>query len=365
MMIEPTEPIRKRSDYTVLEANMLFIILAGVFLTLGAYVQTRSVLSGLLITEYGIILAPVLLYSIFSGKSVKKVFRIRRLPIKAVIKIIGIAVMLLPIIAVSNLFVIWIIENLSEAFELGLPTASSSNEYILLMFIIAVTAGICEESLFRGVVLNAYETAYGTKWGAIFSGLLFGIFHFNPQNLLGPIILGIVFAYMVQITDSIFAGVLAHTMNNGIAVTMGYLVNTFLPESDVVASQEVLFDSTAMLVGVIFFYTILALLTSVGLYYLLKSLKRDFPKFEVDNDVILNDRRYRIVKREADQLYLLETGHEISDLRVSDAAQLKRLGAVVPSPIWRSKGLHMSHLEWLPLLLTLALYGYIIYYAYG
>jgi hypothetical protein len=146
---------------------------------------------------------------------------------------------------------------------------------------------------------------------------------------------------------------------------MGYLVNTFLPESDVVASQEVLFDSTAMLVGVIFFYTILALLTSVGLYYLLKSLKRDFPKFEVDNDVILNDRRYRIVKREADQLYLLETGHEISDLRVSDAAQLKRLGAVVPSPIWRSKGLHMSHLEWLPLLLTLALYGYIIYYAYG
>jgi hypothetical protein len=36
MMIEPSESIKNRSDYTVLEANMLFLVLAGVFLTLGA-----------------------------------------------------------------------------------------------------------------------------------------------------------------------------------------------------------------------------------------------------------------------------------------------------------------------------------------
>jgi membrane protease YdiL (CAAX protease family) len=303
--------------------------------------------------------------SLFSRKSLKKVFRIKRLPLKAVIKIIGIAVMLLPIIAVANLFAIWVIEHLSEAFELGVPTASSSNEYIVLMFIIALTAGICEESLFRGVVLNAYETAYGTKWGAIFSGLLFGIFHFNPQNLLGPIILGIVFAYMVQITGSIFAGVLAHAMNNGIAVTMGYVMNLLTPETDVLTSQAALYDSTAMLIGVIFFYTVLALLTSVGLYYLLRSLKRDFPKFEMGNEVVLNARHYKIVKKESGKLYLLEAGHAIEDLRVSDAEQLKRLDAVVVSPIWRSNGLRMTHLEWIPLVLTLVLYGYIIYYAYA
>jgi|GEM_PF-430906 len=363
---EPNHPTVKRGHYSVLESNVIFLVLAGIFLTVGAYVQSRSVLSGLLITEYGIILAPVIIYSLLTKKNIKKVFRLKVLPLKAIFKIIGIAFTLLPIIAVANLLVIWLIEHLSKTFDVGLPSASTSSEYLVLMFVISITAGICEESLFRGVVLDAYETAFGLKWGALFSGLLFGIFHFNPQNLLGPIILGIVFAYIVQVTGSIWAGVIAHAMNNGIAVTMGFLANLSSSEADILAAQNspnMLFESNAIIAGVILFYGLFALLTSAGLFKLLKSLRNDFPRFEEGQALILTGNHYTFMEEREDVILLRNTEGEILQ---TDLKQLKRLKVKTSYKLWRErhKKLTFQVIEIIPLLLTLIVYGYIIYFAY-
>ena len=156
----------------------------------------------------------------------------------------------------------------------SVPTASSGLEYMLLFAVIAGSAGICEEIFFRGVILNAYESELGRKWGAIFSGVLFGLFHFNPQNLFGPILLGILFAYLVQVTGSIWAGIIAHTANNGIAVTAGYLINLSAPTT--VAESDMAFSSPATILGVAIFYLILAVLCFMGLKALLKNLDRQF-----------------------------------------------------------------------------------------
>ena len=355
-----------REHYSVLESNVMFLLLAAIFLTLGAYVQSKSVLSGLLITEYGIILAPVVLYSIFTRKNLKKVFKLKRLPLKSVVKIVGIAFTLLPIIAVANLLIIWLIEHLSQAFEVGIPTANTSNEYLVLMFVISITAGICEESLFRGVVLDAYEHRFGLKWGALFSGLLFGVFHFNPQNFIGPIILGVVFAYIVQITGSIWAGVLAHAMNNGIAVTIGYIANFFSSEADIIAAQNsssTLFESNAIIIGVILFYGILALITSAGLFKLLGALKNDYPRFEEGQVVSIAKSHYTFID-EKSGVILLRNAND--DVRQTDLRQLKRLKAQTSYQLWRSqhKKLTFQIVEIIPLFLTLIMYGYIIYFAY-
>ena len=362
-MVE-TKAIEKiNKNFTVLEANTIFLVLAGVFLTLGAYVQSREVLSGLLITEYGIVLLPIILYSLATRKNLKKVFRLNRLSIKSIFQIIGVAITLLPIIVLANLITLWIVELFSDSILSEIPTANNQSEYLILMFIISITAGICEEGFFRGMVLNAYETKVGRRWGAIFSGILFGVFHFNPQNFLGPIVLGIVFSYLVQVTNSIWASVIAHATNNGIAVTMGYVINKFMPAVDVESMSGASLSPSEILI-VIAFYGGLALITIFALVYLLKQIKKDHPDLKRGNAINIQGHQYNVLGVKSEMLYLQENPEDIESLKAVRLNDLKHYKFDVLTPFWEKSPLKLSVLEIFPLVLTLIMYGYIIYYAY-
>ncbi len=75
--------------------------------------------------------------------------------------------------------------------------------------------------MFRGVILNAYNKL-GYRKSIIITGVLFGLFHFTILNFVGPAILGIIFGIMVYKTNSLYSSIIAHTVNNGIALTIGY-----------------------------------------------------------------------------------------------------------------------------------------------
>lgn len=352
----------RSQHYNILEANVIFLILAGVFLTVGAYVQSKDVLSGLLITEYGIILAPILIYTVITKKDFKAIFRLKKVPFKQVLKIMGIAVLLLPTIAVVNLITILIIEIFSDAIVLNMPTAQTGVEYIGLMFIISITAGICEEGFFRGMVLDAYETELGRKWGALFSGLLFAIFHFNPQNFFGPLVLGIMFSYLVQMTGSIFASVIAHATNNGIAVSMGFLVNLFSNDMDTVSQSEQIFESTGTLLIVIVFYGILAIGFALLIRKLLESLKRDYAAFEVGDHILVNEKAYEILEKVDERLVIKAL--ESEKLLTTDTERLKNVGISAEYKLWDKRSLQLNLTKMVPVLGAVIAYGYIIYLAY-
>lgn len=276
-------------NFTIKEANIFFVVLAILFLTFGSYVQSRELITGLLITEFGLLATPILLYSVLKKKNIKEVFRLNKLPFSAGIKIVIMGGLLLPAVALANLITILIIEFFGTPIATPIPVASTTGEFILLFAVIAGSAGICEEIFFRGAILNAYESELGKKWGAVFSGLLFGIFHFNPQNLLGPILLGIFFSYLVQLTGSLFAAIIAHITNNGIAVTMGFIVNTLGDYSQVdMVEDELFFSSTSVIIGVMIFYAILGALFLFGLKQVLKSLRKQYGDEPVWNDEKLN-----------------------------------------------------------------------------
>lgn len=339
----------KQEHFTIDEAGTWFIILAVVFLTLGAYVQTRELISGLLITEFGIVALPTFIYAILKGKNVKAVYRFKKIPSSAILKILGIAALMIPVVAVANLITLFFIELLGTSIPSSVPTASTSFEYILLFAVIAGSAGLCEELFFRGVILNAYEHALGRKWGAIFSGLLFGIFHFNPQNLFGPILLGILFAYLVQVTGSIWAGVIAHTANNGIAVTAGYLINIASPTSSM--ETDMAFSSPATIVGVAIFYLVLAVLCFMGLRTLLKQLDRQFqpkPKLYEFSSRDLPAEIADVMSNEVSDVEMLAETKFVSVYEEYRTKQIIKLTPRLLSPIY----------------VSLILYALIIYVAY-
>jgi len=78
--------------------------------------------------------------------------------------------------------------------------------------------------------MNAYGR-YGPKRAILSTAVLFGLFHFNLQNLAAPIMLGALFGYYVHITDSIYSAILAHSLHNALSVTIGFMTSMAQNES--------------------------------------------------------------------------------------------------------------------------------------
>lgn len=125
--------------------------------------------------------------------------------------------------------------------------------------------------------MRGYE-ALGRNKAIIISSILFGVFHFNVYNLLGPIVLGLVFGYLVMVTDSLYAGILGHIVNNGFAVSLGFIVNLITDKLTIPDASASEVPTTVALLGSLVFFGIIAIMTGFLAYHLFKSIKEDMEK---------------------------------------------------------------------------------------
>ena len=98
---------------------------------------------------------------------------------------------------------------------------------IITLFHVALVPAICEETLYRGYVMRAFQKSWGIWPAIIISGLFFGLYHIQLSNLIPLATLGMLFAYLTWVSESIYPAILAHLVNNGGSVLMG----TYYPES--------------------------------------------------------------------------------------------------------------------------------------
>ena len=241
--------------------------------------QYRELFSGLLITEYLIILLPSLLFIKAKGRSIKKTLRLNKIGLRQIILVIGITILTYPIAVFFFSFLLTIINLFREITPSSVPMPHDGLQYLISFFIIAVSPGICEEVLFRGVMLDSYSKT-GYKKSIIITALLFGMFHFNILNFIGPTILGIVFGIMVYKTNSIYSSMIGHTVNNGIALTLGFFLNKYQGEIDQLAMESsTSIESTsfgpANLIGLTFL---------VLCFFMVKSMLNRLPARESDYD---------------------------------------------------------------------------------
>jgi uncharacterized protein len=88
------------------------------------------------------------------------------------------------------------------------------------LFHIALIPSFCEEVLFRGYILSAFEKSWGIITAIVVSGIIFGLFHLQLPNLLPLATLGAVFALVTWLSGSIWPAIIAHFINNGSAVVL-------------------------------------------------------------------------------------------------------------------------------------------------
>ncbi|SET48746.1 hypothetical protein SAMN05660297_02537 [Natronincola peptidivorans] len=261
----------------IIDANILYLIGAVLLFTIGSYFQHLSLKSGLIITQYILILMPPIIYMLVRKIPIQSTMRLNKLKIKHGILIVFITLLMYPTAVFGNALFMTILSLLGNLNIPELPTATDTREYVVLLMIISISAGICEEVFFRGFILPGYEKL-GTRKAIIISSILFGVFHFNLYNLVGPIVLGLVFSYLVILTNSLYAGIIGHIVNNGFAVTLGFLLNRFseLPEENYETAVEIS-TTTALFINVVIF-GLLAIGAAFIASKLINIIKKDMKK---------------------------------------------------------------------------------------
>lgn len=266
-------------------AGVLFSFTIILLVVLGYRIQSREFYSGILITEFVLILLPALLFVLFSGLDPKGSIRLKAPKAVNFPLIFVIMLFAVPLASVFNLFNLVLVNSIFGKIVVEpMPVAANGMELLFNIAVIAGSAGLCEEFLFRGVIQRAFER-FGEIKAIALAAALFSFTHLDFQKIFGTFMLGALIGYIVYRTDSLYCGMFAHFTNNAAAVFAGYISNKLLtmlgteePISDVTDLSGV-FDAFAQLaprqlIFVFLFYGFIIIFIAIVFILLLYLLKR-------------------------------------------------------------------------------------------
>lgn len=259
----------KENSHTLFGINLVFMVTAVLLITLGYYLQVLNLYMGLLVTELIIILIPAVIYVRWKGTDIKQAFRLNSISPATLWRCVLITLCIYPAGLFLNMLSNMVLGLFGELIPISIPVADNGREYIINILVIALSAGVAEEAFFRGFLLNGYEHL-GERKSILITAVLFGIFHFNIQNFIGPVFLGLVFGYLAIRTGSIIAPIAGHFINNAVSVTLMYAAGMVSGAS---AQGYEAVDNPGNLMAGLVFWGILALVggfTSVRLFGRLK-----------------------------------------------------------------------------------------------
>jgi membrane protease YdiL (CAAX protease family) len=128
---------------------------------------------------------------------------------------------------------------------------------LIALLIIGVLPAIGEELVFRGLLQNKLESATKNAHLAIWiSAIIFGAFHMQFYGVVPRIMLGALFGYIYVFSRNIWYPIIAHFVNNGLAVILMYVGPRFIDDFDaqeVDSSVPVYISLSALFACLIFF----------------------------------------------------------------------------------------------------------------
>lgn len=208
-----------------LRSVLLFVLgVAVLFLFGGVALQLLLGEGGLLAAEWLLMFLPALAWTGRTGVDPVR-FLSLRLPTR-----MGLAGALL--LGAGALPLGWVLGWL-QTFVLPVPlemvenleamvTADSPGRLLWLLVLVAVTPAVCEEVLFRGVLLGGTRSLPTWKM-VLLNGAVFGAFHLSVSTavrFLPTAALGCAIAWAVWRTGSLLAGVAMHFVNNAAIVVI-------------------------------------------------------------------------------------------------------------------------------------------------
>lgn len=215
----------KKKNLNVISMNTITLLLSILFLLIGNYIQDKDFFKGTFINEIFIIFIPALIIAT-TGKF-SHVLKIRHLSFLNCLRIIIMTILSYPIILLINGLFLSLFANFTELNNFSMEVVTKDMSLMGYLFYMCLVPAICEETFFRGALINSYDI-YGPKFAIFMSSLVFALFHFDIQNFIAPLLLGIIFGNFLELTGSIFACMIAHFTNNVMALVSARYVNNSL-----------------------------------------------------------------------------------------------------------------------------------------
>ena len=133
---------------------------------------------------------------------------------------------------------------------------------------VVIMPAVCEELLFRGSMLSAWEER-GSFRAVLIVAVLFTMLHASLKGLPAQLISGIALGCAVVYTDSLFAGMLYHIIHNSLTLIMSRIASGG-------ESSQTYFEAAGGTRGIIL-YALYAVLFALCLVYLIKRLRANNP----------------------------------------------------------------------------------------
>jgi membrane protease YdiL (CAAX protease family) len=127
-----------------------------------------------------------------------------------------------------------------ERFFKTMMQGTSFGHLGLYLFLFALLPAVGEELLFRGVVMRfAYNNGQNIHFAILFSAAIFGLAHGSAYNFLPILFSGVVLGYVYYYSSSILLSILAHFINNALAVVLMFLGNKHIISADISEAKSI------------------------------------------------------------------------------------------------------------------------------
>lgn len=144
---------------------------------------------------------------------------------------------------------------------------------ISMLIVFAILPAICEEFVFRGIVMGSLRK-YGDKIAIVISALLFALLHQSLSTMIFAFCSGVILGIIRKSSDSLIPSMIVHFLNNALGAMMSVLSSVMSDESYVLS-----------------YYIVVSILVFAGLLSLILLNKRNIGIFEFSaEESVLTER---------------------------------------------------------------------------
>jgi len=102
----------------------------------------------------------------------------------------------------------------------------TTTQLVATIFVVGFMAGLSEEILFRGTMMRTMQDSRLGNHAAVWiAAIVFSAIHLQFYGFIPRMLLGLWFGYLLVWTRSLWAPIIAHTLNNSTVVLFNYLTN--------------------------------------------------------------------------------------------------------------------------------------------
>lgn len=152
-------------------------------------------------------------------------------------------------VVLASLAMLWILKGLvdlqEEAFQAlglgervqaerrriarGVERAGERGGTVYAAALFAAASPLGEETLFRGILLRGLAARWGASRAIGFTAAAFAAAHWKLVQIPPMVLLGLYFGTVVWLTGSLWAGILAHAINNAAVLVLTFRYGSELP----------------------------------------------------------------------------------------------------------------------------------------